>query len=204
MGKVVVELTMSLDGFIAGPNDGPEHPLGLRDGESIFNWYFSGNTPSKSNKMFKPKGKNREVVDAMFESTGAILSGRRTYDITHGWKGTHPINGVPVVVLTHRTPADVPKGKSKFTFVADIGKAVELAKDAAGAKNVGVLGASAAQQCIRAGLVDEFYIHLAPILVGAGVRLFEDLGSDSIKLELIKALETPEATHLRFRVVPAH
>jgi dihydrofolate reductase len=141
----------------------------------------------------------------MFRTTGAILTGRRTYDITHGWKGTHPLNGVPVIVLTHRVPdeADVPRGQSKFFYVTDgVASAVAKAKAEAGDKNVGILGASAANQCLAAGLVDELYLHVAPILLGGGVRLFDKLGStEGIKLEELGAQATAKATHLRYRVV---
>jgi dihydrofolate reductase len=201
MAKVVISLTMSLDGFIAGPNDDFDHPLGTRDGMKLFDWYSSGRRPGEDgDPRFKPKGRNKEVVDEMFATTGATLSGRRTYEIAGGWEGTHPINAIPVVVLTHEAPKNVPKGKSEFTFTDDLGKAVRVAKEAAGDKDVGVAGASIAQQCIRAGLVDEIYVHIAPMLLGEGVRLFEHLGDDSIKLEFVNAIATPEATHLRYRV----
>jgi dihydrofolate reductase len=191
---------MSVDGFIAGPNDGVEKPLGSRNGKKIFEWYFSGSVPNH-NSMFTPKGANVAVVDEMFERMGAMLTGRRTYDIAKGWNGTHPVNAIPVVVLTHRVPDNAPKGKSKIIFVEDdIRDAVKKAKEAAGDKDVGVGGASAAQQCIKAGLADELFLHVAPILLGAGVRLFEHLGNDSIKLELIRTIESPEATHLRYRI----
>jgi dihydrofolate reductase len=199
--KVIIDLSMSLDGFIAGPGDDRTHPLGTRGGEHIFDWYFSGTEPDPHAAMFKPEGANRRVVDEMFETTGAILTGRRTYDITSGWHGTHTINGVPVIVLTHRVPEDVPSGKSEFTFVtAGIEDAVAAARAAAGPKNVGVSGASAAQQCIRAGLVDELYLHVSPVLLGAGVRLFEHLGDEAIALEKITVVNAPRVTHMRFRV----
>ncbi|MGC2548269.1 MAG: dihydrofolate reductase family protein, partial [Silvibacterium sp.] len=118
MAKVVISLSMSLDGFIAGPDDGPEYPLGRRGGDSIFNWYFSGDTSYKGT-MFKPKDANREVVAEMFQQVGVMLTGRRTYEIANGWNGTHPVNGIPVVILTHNPPTVVPKGKSQLVFVTD-------------------------------------------------------------------------------------
>jgi dihydrofolate reductase len=201
MAKVVISLTMSLDGFIAGPGDDFDHPLGTRNGMKLFDWYTSGAGPGVNNDArFKPKGKNQEVVEELFATAGASLTGRRTYDIAGGWNGTHPVNGVPVVVLTHRPPNVVPQGKSKFTFTDDVAEAVRVAKAAAGDKDVGIAGASVAQQCLKAGLVDEIYIHIAPMLLGDGVRLFDHLGDDSIDLEFIDAITTPEATHLRYRV----
>jgi dihydrofolate reductase len=90
MAKVVIDVSMSLDGFIAGPGDGRKHPLGGRGGERIFNWYFSGDTPYEAT-MFRPRGVNRKVVAEMFQRAGVMLTGRRTYDIANGWNGAHPV-----------------------------------------------------------------------------------------------------------------
>jgi len=107
------------------------------------------------------------------------------------------------VILTHHPPKSVPEGKSRFTFVTDgIESAVAQAETAAGEKNVGIGGASCAQQALAAGLVDELFIHLAPMVLGAGVRLFERLGDDPIKLERIEVIDAPEVTHLKYRVLP--
>ena len=134
----------------------------------------------------------------MFRTAGAMLTGRRTYEIAGAWKGTHPVNGIPVIVLTHHVPENVPKGASTFIFVTDgIVSAVEKAMAAAGDKHVGIGGASAAQQALAAGLVDEIYLHVAPILLGDGVRLFEHLGDRSIRLEASSVLEAPKVTHLK-------
>jgi dihydrofolate reductase len=198
VSKVVVDLTMSLDGFVAGPGDDLEHPLGLRGGERLFAWYEGGE--EMGSPEFKPKGRNREVVAETLERAGAVISGRRTYDITHGWGGTFPVNDIPVVVLTHTPPTDHPRGRSKFSFVSDIHEAVRIAKQGAGDKDVGMAGASPAQQALAAGLADELHIHVAPLLLGEGVRLFDHIGRD-IALELIGTVETPEAVHLKYRVV---
>ena len=204
MAKVIIELSMSLDGFIAGPDDGGKYPLGERGGEHIFDWYRGGTTPMHGDERFNPEGANRDVVEEMFRTAGAMLTGRRTYEIAGAWKGTHPVNGIPVIVLTHHVPENVPKGASTFIFVTDgIVSAVEKAKAAAGDKYVGIGGASAAQQALAAGLVDEIYLHVAPILLGDGVRLFEHLGDRSIRLEPLSVLEAPKVTHLRYRVVRA-
>jgi dihydrofolate reductase len=203
MATVVVDLTMSLDGFIAGPNDGAQHPLGERDGERLFDWYTSAAPSGKLEARFAPEGANKRVVEEMLARAGAILSGRRTYDITHGWAGTFPVEGVnAVVVLTHRPPKDPPKGKTRFIFVTDgIERAVAQAREAAGDKDVGTCGASPAQQALKAGLADEIFVHVAPILLGAGVRLFDQLGESSIRLEKLEVIDGPHATHLRYRVV---
>lgn len=202
MAKVIIDLSMSLDGFIAGPNDDAKNGLGLRGGEHIFDWYTTSERPSKYGNLFRPEGANVDVVEEMFASAGALLTGRRTYDITHGWGGTHPVNDMPVVVLTHEPPKDVPKGKSEFFFITDgIESAVKKAKEAAGDKSVGIAGASAAQQALKVGLVDEIFVHIAPIILGDGVRLFDHFGDDSIRLEIIRSFEGPLVNHIRYRVV---
>jgi dihydrofolate reductase len=183
---------MSLDGFIAGPAD---------HGKSLHGWLFNGDTPSVYNDFFKLSKKSAKLFDAFIKTTGAIVTGRRTYDITHGWGGNHPFPGVPVFVLTSNIPKKKPEGSTPFTFVFDgINSAVKQARKAAGKKNVYVLGgANIAQQCINAGLLDEMTIHLAPVLLGAGVRLFDNV-EKQIKLEQIKITEDPEITHLQFRL----
>jgi dihydrofolate reductase len=128
VAKVAIGVSISLDGFIAGPGDGPELPLGGRGGEHIFDWYFGDDKPYKGT-MFKPKGTNRRAVAEMFDQAGVMLTGRRTYEIANGWNGTHPVNSIPIVVLTHDPPRNPPRGKSKLVFVTDgIESAVAEAK----------------------------------------------------------------------------
>jgi dihydrofolate reductase len=202
MAKVVIDVSVSLDGYVAGPNDGHKYPLGQRGGEHIFDWFTTGDKPAHGSELFKPEGNNVQVVDEMVERAGAMLTGRRTYEITNGWGGSHPIKGLPIVIMSHSVPRDIPKGDSEIIFVTDgIKNAVEKAKAAAGDKDVGIGGASVAQQALKAGLVDEIYLHVAPYILGNGVRLFDHLGDDSIKLEQISTLEGPMAAHLRYRVV---
>jgi len=204
MARVMIDLTMSLDGFIAGPGDGEEHPLGKRGGMHIFDWYTSGAEPMHNNRLFRPEGVNREIVDRMYAELGAAIFGRRTYDITHGWGGTFPVNDAPLFILTHTPPppARVPRGKSKITFITDgIEHAVAAAKAAAGDESVGIGGASAGQQALRAGLVDEIFVHVAPYLLGDGVRLFGPFEGEGITLEKLEVVDGPLATHLRYRVV---
>ena len=106
MSTVVIDMTMSLDGFVAGPDDGKTHPLGTHDGMRIFDWYFSGTEDVSRHELFRPEpGANLDQVKLMFEETGAFIFGRRTYEITNGWGGRHPVNGPPVFVLTHSAPA---------------------------------------------------------------------------------------------------
>jgi dihydrofolate reductase len=211
MAEVIVALTMSLDGFIAGSNDGVEQPLG-DGGMRLFDWYFDGDTPVRryreaagrgvSVPPFKLSSSSAEVFEGLVESGGAVVTGRRTYDIAGAWSGNGPLPGLPLFVLTHDVPEQVPQGESHYTFVTHgVESAIEQAKAVAGDKYVSLLGASIPQQCLRAGLLDEIQIHLVPVLLGAGVRLFDHLGSGDIDLETVRIVDSPGVTHLRFRVV---
>ena len=202
MGKVMSGLTMSLDGFIAAPNDGPENPLG-EGGMRLFDWYSSGDTeyvvPS-GGMAFMVSKQSAELLREVFSSLGAIVTGRRTFDITNGWGGKHPLDA-PVFVLTHSVPEGWDYEGSPFTFVTDgVESAVEKAKAVAGDKNVAVGAASLAQQCLRAGILDEVHVDLVPVLLGGGVRFFDDLG-EQIELERTRLIEAPDVTHITFRVV---
>jgi dihydrofolate reductase len=139
----------------------------------------------------------------MFAESGAFIFGRRTYDITKGWGGRHPINGVPVLILTHHPPAPetVPKGPSNLTFVTDgIASAIDKASGVARGKDVKLGGASPGKQALEAGLCDEILVHVAPYLLGGGVPLFGTLPT-GIRLEKLSVRDGPLATHIRYRVV---
>jgi dihydrofolate reductase len=203
MGKVTSGLTMSLDGFIAGPNDGPEHPLG-ENGMRLFDWYGSGDTeyvvPS-GGMTFRVSPQSAEMLLGVFSSIGAIVTGRRTFDITNGWGGRHPLDA-PIVVLTHTVPEGWDYEGSPFTFVTDgVESAVEKARELAGEKDVAVGAASLVQQCLRAGLLDEVHVDIVPVLLGGGVRMFDNLGPEHIELERTEIIEAPDVTHMTFRVV---
>ena len=201
MAKVMIDLSMSLDGFITGPNPTPDQGLG-DGGAPLHQWYFNGTEPSHHSDFFKPLGSSREVVDEMFETTGAIVVGRSWYDITNGWEGNHPIRGASVFLVTHKAPDRIPQGETPIIVVTEgVESAVKQAKAAAGDKVVTVGGASIAQQCLNAGLVDEIIIHLVPILLGDGVRLFDKLGSTPLEMEIVRVTEAPGVTHIRYRVV---
>jgi dihydrofolate reductase len=132
---------------------------------------------------------------------GAFVTGRRTFDITNGWGGNPPL-GVPTFVVTHSVPQEWVYEGSPFTFVTDgVESAVERAKEVAGDKGVAVGAASLAQQCLRAGLLDEIHVDLVPVLLGDGVRLFDHLGTRPIELESTQVVEGTGVTHLTFRVV---
>lgn len=203
MGKVATGLSMSLDGFIAGPNDGPERPLG-EGGERLFAWYSGGDTEYRlpgTELVFEVSPQSAELLREAHGKMGALVTGRRTFDITGGWGGRPPL-GVPTFVVTHTVPQDWVYEGSPFTFVTDgIENAVERARAAAGDKDVAVGAASISQQCIRAGLLDEIHVDLVPVLLGDGVRLFDHLGAGPIELERTRVIEAPGVTHLTFRIV---
>lgn len=204
MGKVASGLTMSLDGFIAAPNDGPEHPLG-EGGMRLFDWMSSGDTdyvvPS-GDMTFNVSSRAAEMLHEVFSSIGAIVTGRRTFDITNGWGGRHPIGAdIPIFVLTHSVPDGWDYEGSPFTFVTDgVESAVEQAQAIAGEKTVAVGAASLVQQCLRAGLLDELHVDVVPVLLGGGVRLFDNLGTEKIELEKIELIDDADVTHMTFRV----
>jgi dihydrofolate reductase len=192
MGKVISGISMSLDGFVTGPNVSREQQLG-DGGQVLHQW------------LHEPDPRDAELMAEMGKDVGSILMGRRSYDLAEGdggWGDGGPAGPMPCFVLTHSPPApETVRAPSVFTFVTDgIHSAVERAKTAAGHKVVGVHGASAAQQCLAADLLDEIQIHLAPVLLGSGTRLFEHVGGQ-IRLERTNVIETPNATHLRFRVI---
>ena len=203
MGKVAMGLSMSLDGFIAGPNDGPGSPLG-DGGERLFAWYSGGDTEyglPGTEMVFRVSPQSAELLREAHTRMGAMVTGRRTFDITNGWGGRPPL-GVPAFVVTHSVPQGWVYEGSPFTFVTDgVESAVEQARPVAGDKDVAVGAASIAQQCIEAGLLDEVHVDLVPVLLGDGVRLFDHLGTGPIELERTRVVEAPRVTHLTFRVV---
>jgi dihydrofolate reductase len=203
MGKVVADITMSLDGFITGPGDRPGRGLGER-GECLHNWVMGGPWRYDDEaRRFAPADVDRRVLEQAMGSTGAGIIGRRMFDVTAGWGGNPP--GGPdarYFVLTHSVPPEWADRTSPFTFVTDgIDSALARARSVAGDKNVGIGGGAAViQQYLAAGLVDELRLHLAPVLLGAGRRLFDHLGDRAIELERTGVIESPYATHLFFTV----
>jgi dihydrofolate reductase len=201
-GLVVIEMSMSLDGFVAGPDDSMEHRLGTKGGHHVFDWLSSGSRKFPVGKSLpqKPEGASRGVVAEMYERFGAYVSGKRTYTLAKGWGGMHPV-GVPTFVLTHEPDRNPPGDGTGLIFVTDgIESAVRQAKQVAKDKDVAMLGASPGHQALKAGLVDEIFVHVAPILLGDGVRLFEKFSEQQIELEQIDAFGGPGVAHLRYRV----
>jgi dihydrofolate reductase len=196
MGKVIVDLSVSLDGFIAGANDGREFPLG-EGGEVLFAWMRGdGETPAG---QWGTSEASRVVVDEWTSQAGAMISGRRTFDIAGGWAGGHPIDA-PIFVLTHEAPTDG-EWSPRLEFVTEgLDRALELAQEAAGDKVVSVCGADVAQQLLRSGRVDEIQVSIAPVLLGSGVRLFDRIEAP-ITLEQVRVIGSTNVAHLRYRVV---
>jgi dihydrofolate reductase len=201
MGKVVFNMTVSLDGFVAGPNDSPDNGLG-DGGDALFNWYFSGDTEisvSEGTPVLKVSQQSAEILKEALATYGAGVWGRKTFDIARAWGGHPP--GSPAFIVTHTVPQEWVYDGSPFTFVTDgVESAIQQAKKAAGDKDVVVCTASILQQCLNLGLVDEIHLDVAPLLLGKGVRLFDYLNIEPIKLERIRAIEAPGVTHLGFRV----
>jgi dihydrofolate reductase len=203
MGKVLVDITTSLDGFVAGRDDGPELPLG-EGGERLHEWVY-GLASWREPHGLEGGETNRdsEILEQAMGNLGAVVVGRRMFDNAGGW-GDNPPFHVPVFVLTHEArEQEAKEGGTTFTFVTDgVETAIDQAQTAAGDKDVSIGGgANTIRQFLRAGLVDELQIHLAPLLLGGGVRLFDDLGTDEVKLQSTRVVESPAVTHLKFRVV---
>jgi len=197
MGTVVLDISMSLDGFVTAADDAPGRGLGT-GGEVLHNWVFGGPWSYEDEPVPHPTGADREVLE---DALGVVVSvvGRRVYDIVDGWGGSPPGGGTCVVV-THRVE-DQPDPSTGFVFVDGVEAALERAQELAGGSTIAIGGgASVAQQALQAGLVDELAIHVAPVLLGGGRTLFGTLGAH-VPLERLHVVDSPLATHLRYRVV---
>jgi dihydrofolate reductase len=182
MARVFLDMVMSLDGFIVGLND---------EDKGLHTWYFS------------PLGNATKILDELQASIGAMILGNRTFEIgdTQGGFDDSPYK-VPHFILTQQPRPGINKGGVVFTFVEDIDHALKQAKAAAGDKDVCIAGGAKIAQCyLKAGLLDEIQLHLVPVLLGNGIRLFEDLNSSGITLQQTRVLESPGVTHLRYQVI---
>jgi dihydrofolate reductase len=198
MSSTVLYMSMSLDGFITGPNDSPDNGLG-DGGERLHEWVLPGGREDHKTVVARLQGVNRQIYDE-FMSTGAVLAGRGTFEPAGGWGGDHH-DGVPIYILSRNPAPDWAANWPAVHYVSDLKDAVRDAKHAAGDKNVLVHGSGITQRAIAAGLLDELEIHLVPILMGEGRRLFENLGVNQRELERIRVLEGEGGvTHLRYRV----
>jgi dihydrofolate reductase len=189
MTAIRLDMSMSLDGFCAGPDDRPGQEMG-RDGFRLFNWLDHRDEPGPDHDVY---------ADSL--ATGAIISGRRTFELAGRWNGDHH-DGVPILVLTHHLDeADVPPGSARF--YTDVAACAADARAGADGKDVMVHGAGAGQALIRAGELDEIEVHLVPVLLRTGRRLFDVLHDlpEPVELDLVRVVEGPDATHLRYRVV---
>ncbi|HTU95928.1 MAG TPA: dihydrofolate reductase family protein [Solirubrobacteraceae bacterium] len=190
MARVICDMSMSLDGYVTGPNDSRENPFG-DGGGTLHDWLSRAATDV-----------DRAILQAMVDGSGAVVMGRKSFDKNEGdggWGDAGPLGEVPCFVVTHARPAA--SYPSVFTFVTDgVVSAIEQAKAAAGDKVVGLHGATIMQQALPLGLVDEIRVHVVPVLVGGGTPLFGALDA-SVTLERTDVQATPAATHLSFRVV---
>jgi dihydrofolate reductase len=197
---VVVDISMSLDGFVAGPDDGLGRGLG-EGGEAIHNWVMGGAWTYDDGAPFQASGVDREVMDEVFSAAGAVIVGRRMYDVVDGWGDESPFD-MPVFVVTSRPHLPRTVGATSYTFVTDgIQAALKQAREVAGNKTVSVGGgARVVQQFLAARLVDEMQIHVAPVLLGDGKRLFQHFGGTMPRLEQGSVRSSPHATHIRYRL----
>jgi dihydrofolate reductase len=196
MNKAVLYMSMSVDGFIAGPHDGPGNGLG-DGGHRLHEWLLADADSDHKDILGHLDGVNREIMDEAM-STGAVVVGRRTFELAGGWDGDHH-DGVPIFVLSRHQPDEAFRWPG-VTYVNDVADAVHGAKDAAGDKDVLVHGAITAQKALAAGVLDELQLHLLPVLLGQGRRLFDDMPPDHVELELLRAQDGPGVQHLRYRV----
>ena len=198
MGKVVAQITTSLDGYITGPDDGPGRGLGV-GGERLHYWVFGGPWSYEEEATGEATGVDKEVLDEAFADLGAVIGGRATYEAAEAWGGSNPW-GVPFFIVTHR-PEEAPAPEAGFTFVDGVDEALAGARQAAGDKQISVMGgASVIRQALAADHVDELAVSIAPVILGAGKRLFEGFDK-TIDLEHLSTMQSRWVTHLRYRVV---
>ena len=195
MSKLIAIMSMSLDGYVADPNDGVAE---------VFDWYVASgdvefHTGGSDPMTFKVSGPSAEHLRSLWSELGSVLTGRRTFDVAHGWNGNHAWG--PAFVMTHQIPPGWPRPDSTVNFVTDgIGSAVAQAKAAAHGKSVGLHGADTIQQCLNAGLLDELHVDLAAVLLGSGVRLFDHLSATPPGLGNPTVTQGVGVTHLRYQV----
>jgi len=198
VSATVLYMSMSLDGFIAGPNEGPGNGLG-DGGHRLHEWAFTGGDAGGGSGG-RPAGVNGRVFDE-FMSTGAVVAGRGTFEPAGGWGGDHH-DGVPIFIYSRRAPGIDIGQWPLVTYVSDVGTAMTRAKQAAGDKDVLVHGAATAQLALAAGVLDELEIHLVPVLFGQGRRLFENLDPEQTELQRTRILEgNGGVTHMHYRVL---
>jgi dihydrofolate reductase len=196
VSATVLYMSMSLDGFIAGPNEGPDNGLG-DGGHRLHEWALT-DADDVRKRVVRLEGVDAQVIEE-FRATGAVVAGRGTFEPAGGWGGDHH-DGVPIFIYSGREPGIDVGQWPLVTYVNDVGTAIAEAKEAAGDKNVLVHGAAVAQLALAAGVLDELEIHLIPVLFGQGRRLFDNLSPEHIELERTRVLEGDGVTHMHYRV----
>lgn len=197
MGKVIASITTSVDGYVTGPDDGPGYGLG-RGGERLHYWVMGGPWTYDGGHAFAMHGPDKEFYDDLVSTVASGVVGRGMYDAAGGWGGSNPFSW-PLFVVTHRT-ADQPAAESGFRFVADLDEALARAAEAAGNGDIAVGGgAGVIRQTLAAGRADELVISTAPVILGAGRRLFDGFDRD-VDLEVTTVYSSPYATHVRYKV----
>jgi dihydrofolate reductase len=197
MSKVVAAITTSVDGYVAGPDDGPGKGLG-EGGERLHYWVFGRPWTYDNLPDSEPTGEDAEWLQEAMADLGAIVGGRWTYEAAEHWGDENPF-GAPFFIVTHRPEEEPPGGH--FTFVPGVEQAVERAREAAGDKNVSIMGgAQIIRQALAAGLVDQLSIVVAPVILGGGKRLFEGFDR-SLELEHVGIRQSPFATFIDYRVI---
>jgi len=198
VSATVLYMSMTLDGFIAGPNETPENGLG-DGGERLHDWALTDARDDDSGIPGRPSGVNGDVWDEMM-STGAVVAGRGTFEPARGWGGDHH-DGVPIFIVARRDPPIDVSEWPLVTYLNDITDAMTRAKEAAGEENVLVHGAGIAQLALAAGVLDELELHVIPVLFGQGRHLFEGLAAEQIELERTRVLEGEGGvTHMHYRI----
>jgi dihydrofolate reductase len=195
MSKVIAGFSMSLDGFVADPDDGVDQ---------VFKWYSAGGTDAEvmaGDQAFGMTSEAAELIEEAGRGAGVLVTARRTFDIAHAWGGKHPM-GVPMVVVTHTVPKEwANREGSPFTFVTGgVARAIEVAREIAGRKDVVVGAPSVTQQCLQLGLLDAIHIDLVPVVLGRGIRLFDHLTAP-VELVVTEASGNPHITHITYRVI---
>jgi dihydrofolate reductase len=195
MSKVIAGFSMSLDGFVADPDDGVDQ---------VFKWYSAGGTDAEvmaGDGTFEMSREGAEFIEQAGRGAGVLVTARRTFDLAHAWGGKHPMD-VPMVVVTHRVPEEwANREGSPFTFVTEgVPKAIDVARQIAGDKDVVVGAPSVTWQCLQLGLLDAIHIDLAPVVLGRGIRLFDHL-TRPVELLITEATGNPNVTHITYQVI---
>jgi dihydrofolate reductase len=195
MSKVIAGFSMSLDGFVADPDDGVDR---------VFKWYSAGGTDAEvmvGDGTFGMSREGAEFIEEAGRGAGVLVTARRTFDLAHAWGGKHPMD-VPMVVVTHRVPEEwANREGSPFTFVTEgVPKAIDVARQIAGDKDVVVGAPSITWQCLQLGLLDAIHIDLAPVVLGRGIRLFDHL-TGPVELLVTEVSGNPHVTHITYQVI---